>query len=111
LKYLKNIVAFHPIKATDIVTHTGKQIASKAFIHNEHTEIRFFSFAKGESIDKEYYEMETLFFVLEGTLKVVYQETQEVVVQQGEVVALEGGLLYGVEAIENCKVCSILVKS
>lgn len=61
MKYLKNIKPYSPIAATDVVSHAGKQIASKSFVDSESMEIRFFSCANGESIDKEYYKMETIF--------------------------------------------------
>ena len=74
MKYLRNIKPHEVIKITDMINHSGKSIASKALIDNDHTEIRFFSFPKGESISKEYYEMETLFIMLEGSAKIVYNK-------------------------------------
>lgn len=53
MKYLRNIKPHEVIKITDMINHSGKSIASKALIDNDHTEIRFFSFPKGESISKE----------------------------------------------------------
>ena len=50
MKYLRNIKPHEVIKITDMINHSGKSIASKALIDNDHTEIRFFSFPKGESI-------------------------------------------------------------
>lgn len=111
MKYLKNIEPYKPIALEDIVEHTGRQIASKALINNEHTEIRFFSFAKGESIDKEYYPMDTLFLMIEGSLKVLYKDADEVTINAGEMIALEADIDYGVEALTDAKVCSMLVKA
>ena len=59
--------------------------ASKALIDNEHTEIRFFSFPKGGSISKEYYEMETPFVMLEGSAKIVYNKDDEKVINRGDI--------------------------
>lgn len=111
MKYLKNIKAFTPIAMDSIVEHAANKIASKALINSEHTEIRFFSFAKGESIDKEYYEMETLFFIMEGSLKVVYKDDDEVIITKGEIIALEADIEYGVEVLEDTKAFNILVKA
>ena len=77
MKYLKNIEPYKASNLKDFVAHTGRKIASKAIIDNEHTEIRFFSFAEGEDIDKEYYEKETIFMVLEGSLKVPRESTRQ----------------------------------
>lgn len=110
MKYLKNVEPFQAIDVKEIVAHTGRKIASKAIIDSEYTEIRFFSFAGGEDIDKEYYEKETIFWVLEGELKVCYNETDELIVKEGEMAVLESNINYGVEAMTDCKVCNILVK-
>lgn len=111
MKYLRNIKPFEPVPMTDIIQHTGNSIASKALIHNENTEIRFFSFAKGESIDKEYYDMETLFVMIEGRAKILYKESDEVIINAGDMVAMESGINYGIEAINDVKLFNILVKS
>lgn len=111
MKYLKNIKPFEINKVNDFVSHTGRKISSKAIIDNEHTEIRFFSFAEGEDIDKEYYEKETIFWVMEGSLKVLYNEEDEIIVNEGEMVCLESDINYGVKALSTCKVCNILVKA
>ena len=99
------------IKITDMIGHAGKSIASKALIDNEHTEIRFFSFPKGESISKEYYEMETLFVMLEGSAKIVYNEDDERVINTGDIIAMESDIEYGVEALSDVKLFNILVKA
>ena len=110
MKFLKNITPYTPQSVKEIVSHTGRKIASKALIDSEYTEIRFFSFAEGEDIDKEYYEKETIFWVLEGSLKVLYNENDEVTVNEGEMVTLESDINYGVKALTDCKVCNILVR-
>lgn len=111
MKYLRNIEAFKPIPMNEMINHTGNKIASKALIDNDNTEIRFFSFAKGESIDKEYYEMETLFVIIEGSCRVLYNENEEVLLNKGDIVALEADINYGVEALTDVKLFNILVKA
>ena len=64
-----------------------------------------------KGIDKEYYEKETIFWVLEGSLKVLYNEEDEIIVNEGEMVCLESDINYGVKALSTCKVCNILVKA
>lgn len=111
MKYLRNIKPYEPVKMNEYVNHSGNQIASKAMIDNEHTEIRFFSFAEGENIDKEYYQMETIFFVLEGKIKISYNKSDEVFVNAGEMIALETDIDYGVTAITDVKLFNVLVKN
>ncbi len=111
MQYFKNIEPYNVSKLNDIISVTGRKIASKSIIDNDYIEIRFFSFAQGEDIDKEYYEKETLFIVLEGSLKVLYNKNSEVIVNEGEMVCLEANINYGVKALEPCKMYTILVKS
>ncbi|MCR1955658.1 cupin [Clostridioides mangenotii] len=111
MRYLRNIKPFEAIAMTDMISHTGNTIASKALIDNDNTEIRFFSFASGESIDKEYYEMETLFVMIEGSAKVLYNESDEAVINKGDIIAMEANINYGIEALTDVKLFNILVKS
>lgn len=110
MKYLKNINPFVPIKIDEVVEHSGRKISSKALINSENVEIRFFSVEEGESIDKEYYEMETIFFVINGSLKILYNKDEELVLNTGEMVALEGNIDYGIIAMTDTKMYNILVK-
>lgn len=111
MKYLRNIKPFEPLALTDVIEHTGNKIASKALIDNDNTEIRFFSYAKGESIDKEYYDMETLFIMIEGSARILYRENDEVIVNAGDIVAMESEIHYGIEALSDVKLFNILVKA
>lgn len=110
MKYLRNIRPFEPIQMKDMVNHSGNKIASKALVDNDKHEVRFFSFAKGESIDKEYYEMESLFIVIEGEAKVVYNENSESVIKEGDIFALEADIQYGIEALSDVKLLNILIR-
>lgn len=110
MRYLRNIKPFEAIAMTNMISHTGNTIASKALIDNENCEIRFFSFASGENIDKEYYEMETLFVMIEGSAKVLYNENDETIINQGDIIALEADIEYGIEALTDTKLFNILVR-
>jgi quercetin dioxygenase-like cupin family protein len=111
LKYLRNITPFEAINMADMIKHSGSKIASKALIDDNNMEIRFFSFAQGESIDKEHYEMETLFVCIEGSIKVVYNKNDETVLEKGQIIALEANVDYGLEALTDTKIFNILVKN
>lgn len=111
MKYLRNIRPYEAIDMSSIINHTGNSIASKALIDNENLEIRFFSFASGENIDKEYYEMETIFIMIEGSAKVVYGKDGETIINKGQMISLEADIEYGIEALTEVKLFNILVKS
>lgn len=110
MKYLRNIKPFEAIAMADMIQHTGNKIASRALIDNENTEIRFFSFAKGESIDKEYYGMETLFVMIEGRARILFRENDEVIINAGDIIAMESEINYGIEALTDVKLFNILVR-
>lgn len=110
MKYLRNIEPFKNIKLCDMITHNGRKIASKSLINTENHEIRFFSFAENEDIDKEFYEMESIFIVLQGSIKISYNENDEAIVNEGEIIALESDIPYGVKALSDVKLLNILVK-
>lgn len=109
MKYLRNITPYNAVKLSDMITHGGKKIASKALVNNEKHEIRFFSFAKGEDIDKEFYELESIFIVIEGQIKINYKENDSVIVNAGEVIAMESDIPYGIEALTDVKLLNILI--
>ena len=111
MKYFRNITPYETVSMTDMIQHTGNKIASKALIDNDNTEIRFFSYAKGEGIDKEHYDMETLFVMIDGSAKIMYKESDEIIINAGDIVALESGIDYGVEALTDVKLFNILVKA
>lgn len=109
MKYLRNIKPYETVKLTDMITNGSSKIASKALVNNDKHEIRFFSFAKGEDISKEIYEMESIFIVIEGKLKINYKDKDEVIVNAGEMAALESEIPYGVEALTDVKLLNILI--
>jgi len=108
LKQFRNIKPFHPVPVAGLVNHTGNKIASKALIENGTTEMRFFSFAEGESIDKEYYSRETLILMIEGEIKILYNENDEVIIGGGELIALEAEIYYGLAALKNSKLLAVM---
>ncbi len=110
MKIMKNIEPFLPVSLQGIIENSPHTIASKALCSTEHTDVRFFSYAKGESISKEHQEEDSLIYVFEGKLKVVYNKDDEQVVSQGELMVLPGNVAYGIEVLEDAKSFNILVK-
>lgn len=105
----KNIEPYKIENAVDFVVHSGNKISSKALIDNDAIEVRFFSAAQGEEIDKEIYHSETLIFCLEGQIKIVYNDTDEAVLNTGQMITLEAGIAYGLIALKTTKYYSILI--
>lgn len=110
MKYIKNVDPYIAIDIKEVVNHKNNQIVSKSFINTENTELRFFSIAKGENIDKENYPQETIFVVTEGSLKVLYKENEELVINKDEMIVLESNIDYGIEALVDTKMYTLLVR-
>lgn len=110
MKVIKNIEPFLPVAIEGIIDNSPNTIASKALCSTEHTDVRFFSYAKGESISKEHQEEDSLIYVFEGKLKIVYNRDDEQVVSQGELIVLPSNVPYGIEVLEDAKSFNVLVK-
>ncbi|MFV0503118.1 MAG: hypothetical protein ACK5LT_04000 [Lachnospirales bacterium] len=109
MKKYKNIEPFTVIDSKEYVSHSKNKISSKAILNTENIEMRFFSASKGEDIDKEIYPEETLFFCLEGKLKITFKEKDEITLNAGEMFVIEESTLYGIMALEDTKYFNILV--
>ena len=77
MKVVKNIEALLPLSIDQIISNSENTIASKAICTTDHTDIRFFSYAKGESISKEFQEEDSIIYVYQGKLKVLYRQNEE----------------------------------
>jgi len=55
--------------------------------------------------------METLFVMIEGRAKIMYKESDEVIINAGDIIAMESEINYGVEALTDVKLFNILVKA
>ena len=55
--------------------------------------------------------METLFVMIKGSCKILYNEDEEIVLNEGDIVAMESDINYGVQALSDVKLFNILVKS
>ncbi|AFS77440.1 Cupin 2 barrel domain-containing protein [Gottschalkia acidurici 9a] len=113
MKVIKNISPINPMKINDIISNSSGSIASKAICNTESTDIRFFSYAKDESISKEFQEEDSIIYIIEGELKVLYDEEnekKEVTLKEGELIALPSNLNYGIYATKDSKSFNILVK-
>lgn len=110
MKVMKNIDPFTAVSIDDIIDNSAHTIASKAICATESTDVRFFSYAKGESISKEYQEEDSLIYVFEGKLKIRYHQADEQVVSKGELMVLPSNVPYGIEVLEDSKSLNILIK-
>jgi len=111
MEIIRNISPITPIKINDIVKNGSNTIVSKAICQTENTDVRFFSFAKHESISKEFQEQDSLIYVFEGEIKIQYNKDEEISVKAGEIIALPINLDYGIYATKDSKTLNILVSN
>ena len=113
MSVMKNINPITPMKMEDAINNSPDTIASKAICTTENTEMRFFSYAKDESISKEFQEEDTMIYLIEGELNIQYDEDdqkKEIILSKGEFIVLPSNLNYGMYANEDSKSFNILVK-
>ncbi|SDY49661.1 cupin domain-containing protein [Tindallia californiensis] len=110
MKVVKNIEALLPLSINQIISNSKNTIASKAICTTDHTDIRFFSYAKGESISKEFQEEDSIIYVYQGKLKVLYRQNEEKILSTGEMMVIPSNVEYGIEVLEDAKSFNILVK-
>lgn len=110
MKILKNIETLAPLKISELISHSQHTIASKAICNTEHADVRFFSYAKDESISKEIQEEDSIIYVFEGSLRLEFGKDGESVVKKGELIVIPSGLEYGLYVLEDSKSLNILVK-
>lgn len=113
MKVMKNIEKITPIKIGEVVKGKSGAITSKAVCATDNTDIRFFAYSKGESISKESQEEDSMIYLLEGEINVLYDEDdqkKEMTLKGGEFIVLPSNLNYGMHATEDSKSLNILVK-
>ena len=110
MKVVKNIEPFLPVSMDAVIENSRNTIASKVICATEHADVRFFSYAKGESISKEIQEEDSILIVYRGKLQIVYHEKEELILSQGELVVVPADVPYGIEVLEDSKSLNVLVK-
>lgn len=73
--------------------------------------ITLLSFAAGESVSGESYPGDTLYHVVEGSLRIVFPDGREIPVRAGEVLAVPAGVTHGVEPEGAVKLLQITLAS
>lgn len=113
MKVMKNIDKISPMKIGEMVRGKDGAITSKAICATENTDIRFFAYSKDESISKESQEEDSMIYLLEGKITIIYDEDnqkKEITLNGGEFIVLPSNLNYGMYADEDSKSLNILVK-
>lgn len=113
MRVMKNIDSLTPIRIDEVVRSKEGAITSKAICATDNTDIRFFSYSKGESISKESQEEDSMIYLLEGEINILFDkdnEKKEQSLKAGEFIILPSELNYGMYAVEDSKSLNILVK-
>lgn len=113
MKVMKNIEELTPTKIGEVVEGKAGAITSKAICATDNTDIRFFAYSEGESISKESQEEDSMIYLLEGDINILYDEDdkkKEITLKGGEFIVLPSNLNYGMYANKDSKSLNILVK-
>ncbi len=113
MKVMKNVEAIKPLKIGEVVRSKEGAITSKSICATDNTDLRFFSYSKGESISKESQQEDSMIYLIEGEIEILYDEDGEkkqLTLKSGEFIVLPSELNYGMSATEDSKSLNILVK-
>lgn len=94
MKFLKNIPEL-PAALKELIPVQPGQIISMALSKKEDVSITLFGVAEGESISKEAYGADTLYYILEGEMP-LSMNSVEYVLKAGECIAVPSGTLHAI---------------
>ena len=95
MESLKNIPEI-PTSLRKLISIQPGQIISMALSKNEKVSITLFGIAEGESISEEAYAADTLYYILEGEMLLLF-DTNKCILKTGDCIAVPAGTLHAIE--------------
>ena len=108
MNYLKNIDN-NVVTLKELVNVKDNQILSLALSKTDNCDLRLFGMAKDEEIRNEVYPMDTMYLCLEGKIKII-EEDKENILDVGKAIAIPMGNKSHIIALENSKMFQIMIK-
>ncbi|HIW22111.1 MAG TPA: cupin domain-containing protein [Candidatus Dorea intestinavium] len=103
---LKNIPTDAPMNMTEAIHSKPGQVISMALSKSDHTQMTLLAFGKDEGVSEETYFGDTLYYVLEGTMKLSEGE-KEVLLNAGECIAIPAKALHAIYGVTDFKILQI----
>ena len=107
---LRNLPTDSPQLLAELLPCKKGQIISMSLFQKDNLQMTLLSFGAGESISEELYFGDTMYYVLEGRVKLCFAE-QEHMLHSGQVLAVPAQTLHALIAQESFKLLQITVHS
>lgn len=103
---LRNIPTDAPMNLADAIHSKPGQVISMALSKSDHTQMTLLAFGKGEGVSEETYFGDTLYYILEGSMKLTEGEN-EILLHAGECIAIPAKTLHAIYGVSDFKILQI----
>lgn len=97
-------------KLSDLTEYTKNGIESRAVVQKENYSLTLFSFDKGEEVSAYSIPGDSIITVIEGTLRVIYNNSRELILKDGDSIAIQANINYSYDATDNSKIMIQIIK-
>ena len=109
MEYLRNLPVDHIECLSGMIDIRPGRVVSMALSRSEHCQMTLLAFADGESVSQEQYFGDTMYYVLEGEMPLVIDET-EYLLHAGDCMAVPAGVLHAIGGDKPFKLLQITVQ-
>ena len=93
---LRNVPTDEPGALADLISSRPGMVASRALTRGTDVAMTLMSFSAGESVSEEVYPEDVMYLLAEGSARITLPD-REVIVGEGEVLAVPAGIQHAVE--------------
>ncbi len=109
MEYLRNLPVDHIECLSGMIDIRPGRVVSMALSRSEHCQMTLLAFADGESVSQEQYFGDTMYYVLEGEMPLVIDET-EYLLHAGDCMSVPAGVLHAIGGDKPFKLLQITVQ-
>ena len=109
MEYLRNLPLKHAVQLADMISVQPGRVVSMALSRSDHCQMSLFSFGEGESVSEEQYFGDTLYYVLEGEMPLIFGGTEHVL-RAGDCMAVPSGTPHAIGGTKAFKLLQITLQ-
>ena len=109
MEYLRNLPVDHIECLSGMIDIRPGRVVSMALSRSEHCQMTLLAFADGESVSQEQYFGDTMYYVLEGEMPLVIDET-EYLLHAGDCMSVPAGVFHAIGGDKPFKLLQITVQ-
>lgn len=110
MELLRNLPTEAPEALASLISMHPGRVVSRALSRSKHCRMTLLAFAAGESVSEERYPGDTLYFVLEGEMPVVFGNSIQRIAA-GQCLAIPAHTLHAVGGASACKLLQITLEA